>query len=309
MTCKRTFSALLAVLLLMLSFAADAESLDTTRSVSLTVRFRHDGVGMQDAQFQLYHVASMDASGELTLLAPFTRYNVQLGGLSESELAGVATTLEGYILRDGIAPTYTASTNSNGSAYFEGMPQGLYLVLGDRYAAGDAVFTIQPSMVQLPFLHSVEGRWDYEVMMNAKYTFAPHATIVTRKVLKVWENVDGVTLPEQITVHLLRDGVIADTVQLSEECLWRYTWTELDATSRWTVVEEELDDYLVNVTQEGVTFVITNTYDAEEPGPTPTPSPDGPQLPQTGQLWWPVPMLMSLGLLLIVLGLLIRRRQ
>ena len=52
-----------------------------------------------------------------------------------------------------------------------------------------------------------------------------------------------------------------------------------------------------------------------EPRPTCTPKPtkkprptkDPSVLPQTGQLWWPVPALMSSGVLLVMLGL-IRRR-
>lgn len=33
------------------------------------------------------------------------------------------------------------------------------------------------------------------------------------------------------------------------------------------------------------------------------------KLPQTGMLWWPVPALVCGGLLLIVAGLVVRRRQ
>ena len=172
MTCKRLFAGLLALLLLTAGFSACAQSLDVARSVSLAVRFRHDGTGFENAHFQLYRVASIGTSGSLTLQAPFNRYNVQLEGRSESEMAGVATTLEGYVLRDDIAPTVTGRTNANGYVTFEGLQQGLYLVLGDRYAADGMVYTIQPSMVQLPFWNEAEKRWDYEVVMNAKYSFA-----------------------------------------------------------------------------------------------------------------------------------------
>ncbi|MBQ9720353.1 MAG: hypothetical protein IJV64_06615, partial [Oscillospiraceae bacterium] len=36
--------------------------------------------------------------------------------------------------------------------------------------------------------------------------------------------------------------------------------------------------------------------------PTPTPTPTGPTLPQTGQLWWPVPVLAVLGLFCVAIG-------
>lgn len=73
----------------------------------------------------------------------------------------------------------------------------------------------------------------------------------------------------------------------------------------------ELEDYTVLVTQEGTTFVVTNTYDEGTPeNPEQPENPDqpgNPTLPQTGQLWWPVPVLVAGGLLLIVIGLLRRR--
>ena len=44
------------------------------------------------------------------------------------------------------------------------------------------------------------------------------------------------------------------------------------------------------------------------PTPTPTPTPP-PNLPQTGQLWWPVPLLVGIGLLFLITGLLKRKTQ
>lgn len=42
------------------------------------------------------------------------------------------------------------------------------------------------------------------------------------------------------------------------------------------------------------------------PTPAPTPTPD-PTLPQTGELWWPVPILLVVGLALIVAGIAVRK--
>ncbi len=45
-----------------------------------------------------------------------------------------------------------------------------------------------------------------------------------------------------------------------------------------------------------------------EPTPEPTPTPDK-RLPQTGQLFWPIPILAGAGLLFIVIGSIMRRRR
>ena len=84
---------------------------------------------------------------------------------------------------------------------------------------------------------------------------------------------------------------------------------------QWRVVERDVPDgYTVTVEREGRVFVITNTKpdDTPEPSESPEPStsPDEPEkLPQTGQLWWPVPLLFCAGLIFVAAGLIIRRRR
>ena len=144
--------------------------------------------------------------------------------------------------------------------------------------------------------------------------------------LKVWEDGDGENRPESIQVQLLKNGEVAETVTLSAGNNWRYTWRNLSEKEDWRVVEKETPKgYTVTVSQEGITFVMTNTQgepeepeeptepekpgEPEEPGvdipeePVPEESvPSGPKLPQTGQLWWPVPLLALAGMLLFLLG-------
>ena len=57
--------------------------------------------------------------------------------------------------------------------------------------------------------------------------------------------------------------------------------------------------YTVTMAQEGNVFVLTNTYPRKQP----------PTLPQTGMLWWPVPILACAGLALLITGLILRRKQ
>lgn len=170
-------------------------------------------------------------------------------------------------------------------------------------------------MVMLPSLDKENNTWIYDVTANAKHDSEPvpeEPKTITRKVLKVWKD-EGheKERPKEIEVQLLKDGEVFDTVTLSTSNDWRYTWDELDESFKWTVAEKELEDYTVLVTREGTTFVVTNTYDEGTPeNPEQPENPDqpgNPTLPQTGQLWWPVPVLVAGGLLLIVIGLLRRR--
>ena len=64
--------------------------------------------------------------------------------------------------------------------------------------------------------------------------------------------------------------------------------------------------YTVSTSRQGSTVVLTNT--AKEPGESG--GDDGKpsqKLPQTGQLWWPVPLLMMAGVMCLLAGKVLRR--
>ncbi len=117
---------------------------------------------------------------------------------------------------------------------------------------------------------------------------------VDRTVRKIWKDEGHETeRPAEVQAALLRDGEIYETVILSDANGWTYQWNDLDGAYEWTVTEiTVLDKYTSSVTRDGDTYLIINTYSV---------------IPQTGQLWWPVPVLIALGMGLIVLGLLRRR--
>ena len=115
-----------------------------------------------------------------------------------------------------------------------------------------------------------------------------------------------------MTVKLLCDGeTVGEPVTLSRENEWRYTWKGLEAGKDYAVVEEKVPaGYTVSVTREGTAFTVTNRETT--PGPTPTPGPTKPpgkpKLPQTGQDWMLVCGLVGGGILLVILGVVARRR-
>ena len=173
-------------------------------------------------------------------------------------------------------------------------------MIGERYTSENAVYTPEPMLVSLP--GRTEEGWDYDAEAVCKFDREDTpAETISRKVQKVWKD-DGneEKRPEKIAVQLLENGTVVDTVTLSKENNWEYTWENLDGCSRWQVAEANVPDgYTVAIAQEGTVFIMTNTRPSEPP----------PKLPQTGMLWWPVPALACGGLLLIVAGLVVRRRQ
>ncbi|MGN0664614.1 MAG: Cna B-type domain-containing protein [Negativibacillus sp.] len=112
-------------------------------------------------------------------------------------------------------------------------------------------------------------------------------------VKKVWKDGNSASRPESIKVRLTRNGKTYDTVTLSADNNWRYTWRDLTKASGWEVEEVNVPKgYKVSYDSVGRVFTITNTGNLE----------------QTGQLNWPIPLLAGIGLALIAGGATLLRK-
>lgn len=338
MNYRKIICSLLAVIFFLIPvqcFAAN--SVDVNRNSTITVYFRDEKTPIVGAKFNLYLVAECDKNGRLTVTQDFKNYRVDFNTDDKEALQALAQTLEGYALRDDIAPLDSGTTNANGILVFptsgKELKPGLYLVTGERHTQNDKIYDATPFIVSLPSEDSETGKLNYDVTAVPKYEVKPtpsQSEKETYKIIKLWED-EGFEnyRPQQITVELLRDGKVFEKVILNEENRWTYKWENLDSSRKWSVVEDVPEGYTVTITQQGNAFIITNKSDKTETttkpssssstttpsnnekttnqGSTPS-SPSEDKVPQTGQLWWPVPMLVCLGVLLIVVGL-IRRKN
>lgn len=287
-----------------------AGNIDLNQEMQLNISYKDEDTPLIGTAFSIYLVATVDEHGELTTTETFDQFNVDIRGKNDDAWRTLASTLEGYVLRDQIVPTDSGITDKNGNLSFptdgKKLTPGVYLVLANRLEQNGYSYDASPFMVMLPTIDMEENEWIYDVTADVKFESEKIAETTTRKVLKVWkDNGQEKERPEEIVVQLLQNGEVFDTVTLNQENNWQYTWAVLDGTAKWTIVEKEVENYTVEIAREGKTFVVTNTYASEKPT---TPSKPGTNLPQTGQLWWPVPVLLALGLLCIVIGL-IRRRS
>ena len=279
------------------------EKIDVDRTVTLSVEFTN-GPKVSGMEFRVYRVASVDENGEFTFTEAIASYGLSMP-VDQAGYRALAETLAGYVARDGISSVATAITDGDGKGYFGELEQGLYLVLSDKYLNPNdgMTYIASPSLVALPT--STDGiTWNYNVTISPKYTSIPPVPSTGEKteinVIKVWSGeADKETRPTYVYAELVCDGVVLDTVTLNSGNNWRYTWKELDASKTYTVTEKEVPaGYTVTVTRDGNTFTLNN-YKGDVPPTTP---PNSPKLPQTGQLWWPVPVLVALGLTLFIMG-------
>lgn len=341
---KKICTALLLLIFVMLfPFNAHSQALiDLNADVSFTITYKHEGAPVRNIPFGLYYAAESDQYGELKLTGDFSNYPVRVNGLDSSEWRALAQTLEGFALRDKLKPLDKGSTDKNGSLIFPNQQQklspGLYLVLSRPSSSAGYTYTTEPFLIFLPNPDSKSDKWSYEASVSPKYSRKDNPSgggssddSVSKKVLKVWKNDASKTRPENITVHLLKNGAVYDSVVLNGENNWRYGWDKLPEYDSdgsaivWNITEEVPDGYTMLVSKNGITFMLTNTYSSEGPpnelpsGPPSETSPEtpeetnGPQsdtkLPQTGQLWWPVPVLVASGLMFMIIGIVLGKKK
>lgn len=262
--------------------------------------FAYDGntggqiIGKYDLEgvvFSLYRIGNMNELNEIVPLAEYADYQIDYSDKYAPQ------TLEAYIQRDQLNSAMQTKTNQNGVFQFYDITEGIYLITGDSTQNNDNIYFPSPVIVAVSDDSPITE-------MIIKSTIEPVKSQKNISVLKVWDDNHSEKRPFQISVDLLRDGKIYDTVQLSQNNNWQYQWKELDGSCKWYVAEKNVpQDYTVNISANDSGFVITNTV-SETITPPSTPE----KLPQTGQINLPVIILLPIGLVLVIIGI-VRRKH
>lgn len=395
---KNNFLKIFAIIIcISVVFSAQINSLaapvDTTAKANLTVTLSPDGKPISGAEFKLYRIADISRAGKVSLTPPFSGYPIIFKTQSAEELRVLALTLKGYVISEKIEPDYADTTDSNGQVSFKNIPLGMYLVVGSSIVVGDTVYIPEAFIVTLP-AEAENETWEYNVNVRTKAIINNTNMKTNVRVLKVWDDDgDKSSRPDKIVVELYSGENLFDTVVLSKDNNWHYTWNDLSGND-WVVVEKEVPDgYKVSVERDENSFIITNSKSSDDNEdddtaattvPSYTTSPDSsdstltnpvttkpdatdkdttipdeinsdtatdlpdedvsgenpsentgetdtgknpagdtstdaenpsddsgqkPTLPQTGMLWWPVPMLSLSGIILLMLGWRMNRRS
>lgn len=276
---NRILALLLMFVLLIAMVPAPAAAADSTGSI--TIHFVKNSVSVPNANFKIYKVASVDVYGNVTLTSQFSKYSYISGlnnlkdteGLNKLDWLDIAGTLSSYVQADKVVATKSGKTGTDGKLKCSNLSYGWYLIMGDAVTYEKKTYTPYPFMVAVPCVNETGDGWIYDVTVVPKSEVkedpdtppdtppGPPPTTVSRKVEKVWDDKGFETLrPTEIEVQLLRNGTVHDTQKLNKDNNWRYTWDKLDSKQKWTVVEKEQPKYVVKIQQQGITFLVTNTY-------------------------------------------------
>lgn len=295
---KKRFSGLIFLLVLCWSvLPAKAEAvtpLDPERKCSMTLYYTQDATGFPNLEIQVYRVAEAFPNGTYDLILPFSDYPVNIYGItSQTEWKDVATTLTSYIAANGVKPDRTAKTAADGTVVFSGLETGLYLIQGVTAENDNGIYRFDDFMMYLP-TPGEGGDFDYD--MEAKPKCSSFIPKTEYKIVKLWKDAGySKERPKSVSIDILKDGSLYETVTLNSANNWSYSWkVSSDDTGKWTVAERDVsEEYKVTISEKSAVFTITNTRKA--------PAGQPPKTGDTFAFWpWILTMCLSGSLLLII---------
>ena len=278
------------------------EKVDTNQKCTLEIKYE-----AIDAQLRLYRIAEIDEDASFTLTEAYQDYRVALD--DDAEAAALA--LESYINRDQKVPEAYAQTDKNGVVRFENLETGIYLLLSNRVEKDTFCYEPLPVMVSLPSKSVEMSQYQYDVVINMKYTkmnIEDLPETIDMKVMKSWVGGSAQNQPKSIVATLLKDGFEHDKVELSQANNWQHEWKDLSSKFVWDVIEDKVPEhYTLKKNKNNLTIILTNTYDDDSDDDSGNKKP--PKAPDSGQLWWPIPLLVVGGLSFVVLGFILRKKE
>lgn len=253
-------------------------------SIEITLVEKNDNVKIEGAELTIYKIA--DAYEENHNL--FLKYVSELSScnvsLEDLESASVISNIEKCIPSDynGISKL----TNQDGNVKYDNLDLGLYLIKQTNKV--DGFSKIDSFLAMIP--KEIDNSWEYNIKATPKTDIIRVMDINVRKVWNTSNNNTnhGINLPKSITIELLLNDEVVDTVKLNNENEWKHTWTDLPKSDSYIVREINVPKgWTVTYQKEDNSFIVTNTS----------------TLVQTGQMLWIVLLIGMIGIVFIIISL------
>lgn len=320
---KRMAAICSAVVMAVMSLGGTAFAEEPKDTGCLVVEYYDNGKPIVNAGFQIWQVGTMEY-GEIHYKEPYSEYHV-----STTMVDTLPALLADYISRDQVAPDASRVTDEKGACRFDGLDDGMYLISGPEQkqlisgmnpAESDAAphektYYPQPLLVEV-----AAGK---TLIVEPKMLTLQATERDTLSVVKVWEQDDKSegSHPEKISVDLLENGSVKETIELSDQNEWAHTWNIPVNGATWSVVESSVPEgYELSSEIVDGTIILTNkkvqpkdTVKGEIDSPTKLPdNTDGTKqnptkggsgkLPQTGMLRYPILLLIAGSIITAVTG-------
>lgn len=143
-----------------------AESIDISRTSSLSVTYQYDNILLSDAGVSLYYLASIDEGYNYKFIDEYQDVAFDTTDISASDLTFQAEVIERYIKDNKLQANRVLKTNQNGVANFSSLVPGLYLLIVDSKVVDNYQYNVSPTIINIPTFEN--GNYQYDVQINLK---------------------------------------------------------------------------------------------------------------------------------------------
>ena len=275
---------LVLILLISTTTCVKAEELDLnkTGSISIVLNELETKEPIIEAELAIYYIASVKelASGllEYTYVDELANCGVSI---MDSELV---TKLDSLVSE--MEYTYTFITDHQGKAHISNLPLGLYYVKQinsvEGYAPCKSFIVTMPMKENASYIYDVNASPKTEV-----------EKLISITIKKEWEADENATIPNEVTIQLYNEDTLVKTAVLNERNNWQISYENMPKSDAYVVKETNIADGFTPIYEEyNYIFTVTNVS----------------SLVDTGQLFWPIPVLGFAGIMFITMGFLIIRK-
>lgn len=290
---KRIKIILLSILMLYSTniYALEGNTIDfnSKGSIEITLNEKTDNEKIEGAEILLYKVADAKSENHNLMFEYIDELKSCNASLNDLETKSKSEEIEKCINEN--IKSLKQITDINGTVKYHDLDLGLYLVKQNNIVEGFS--KIDSFLVMIPKI--VNNKWIYDIKSTPKTDII---RVIDINVKKVWNTStsntnDSIKLPRSIEVELLLNDKVIDTVKLSKDNNWSYTWEDLAKSEEYTIKEINVPKgYTPSYQKDNNTFIVTNTS----------------TLVQTGQMLWIVMLLIITGITFIIISIIYDRK-
>lgn len=258
-------------------------------SIEITLSEKTDNEKIEGAEILLYKVADAKSENHNLVFEYIDELKSCNASLNDLETKSKSEDIEKCINEN--INSLKQITDVNGTVKYNDLDLGLYLVKQNNIVKGYS--KIDSFLVMIPKI--TDNKWIYDIKSTPKTDII---RVIDINVKKVWNTStsntnDSIKLPRSIEVELLLNDKVIDTVKLSKDNNWSYTWEDLAKSEEYTIKEINVPKgYTPSYQKDNNTFIVTNTS----------------TLVQTGQMLWIVMLLIITGITFIIISIIYDRK-
>lgn len=262
----------------------DIVDLSKKGSLSITLINEEYNEKVTGAEIEVIKVGTVGIQNNnlsYSLVSELSNCNISLSNILDESLKGKIVNCVNSNNYNGSVGT----TDESGNVKYNDLDLGLYLIRQNNIL--DGYSAIESYLITIPTLN--DNLWVYDIDSVPKTEIIKMSSLNVRKIWKTDKE-----LPDFITIELLLDGEIKDTVKLGKDNDWKYTWEKIPYSEKYTVREKDAPKgYSTIYDKDDIGLIVINAAN----------------LPQTGQHIYIIYICSIVGLICISVGMYLNKRD